>query len=293
MSETAKKTIRCNAGAKINLFLDVISKRDDGYHNLVSVMQRLELCDSLEFKKVNKPGYFKLVCDRRRMPTDAKNLVHKAYTALKLRYPQVDGIFVNLMKTVPVSAGLGGGSSDCAAALVALRRMFGLDVSDDELSAIARTLGADVPFFINGATALAEGIGDILTPIENVSALHILLVRPRISVSTKSVFSSFTLSEHHPDVNEMLSALSKGDIDEISSCLYNALESVTAGLYPIIRDIKSEMIENGASGSLMSGSGPTVFGIFKTKEAAESCMTVIKGAHPEINEMFVTETAAV
>lgn len=276
------------ANAKINLFLDVTAKRPDGYHDLVTVMQRVRLSDSLFFKRVDKRDYFKLVCESARVPSDSRNIIAKTYETLKQRYPEIDGVFIGVNKLIPVSAGLGGGSSDAAAALKALVRLFGLSLSGEELHSIARSLGADVPFFLSGKTALAEGIGDKLTPLGIFPYCYVLLARPPVFVSTAAVFSACRVPESHPDVSPMLAAIESRDIRAVAARLYNALEETTVAMHPEILNAKAVMLENGALGALMSGSGPTVFGMFSQKEAAASAMSAIQKELPEIKELFLT-----
>ncbi|MDK2807819.1 MAG: 4-diphosphocytidyl-2-C-methyl-D-erythritol kinase, partial [Clostridiales bacterium] len=205
------------------------------------------------------------------LPTNENNLVYKAIKLLKSEFQIQKGVFVNLEKHIPVAAGMAGGSTDCAAALRGMNRLFGLGLTDDELMKRAVTLGADVPYCIMGGTALSEGIGEILTPLSPMPSCYVLVVKPSMHVSTKFVYENLDIASFssHPDIDGMVQALQDKDLSGISSRLNNVLETVTIKEYPILGQIKNTMKQSGALGSIMSGSGPTVFGLFDNKVAAE------------------------
>jgi len=289
-------SIAMKARAKINLYLDVLARRDDGYHDLIMIMQSLALYDSIFIKKVHKPNYLKLVTNLPWLPCDERNLAHKAASYLIKRFNISDGIFIELHKVIPASAGLGGGSADCAAVLVGMRNLFDLPMSNDDLIEIGLQFGADVPFCVKRGCALAEGIGDRLTALPPAPAAHVLLVRPPVPVSTAEIFRSYAKddaahnkSERHGDVNELQKSISRNDFHTMASQLYNALEPITAKKHPIILDIKSELIQLGAAGAMMSGSGPTVFGLFDNFAQADAAKGAIKEAHPNFTEVFLTK----
>ncbi len=262
-------SITIEAYAKINLGLDVIRKREDGYHDVCMIMQSLELHDTITISKASS-AEISIQTNLRYLPRDKGNLVYKA-TDLFLKTISVkEGLSIRLNKKIPVAAGLAGGSSDAAATLMGLNELYGAGLTKEELMKLGVKLGADVPYCIMLGTALSEGIGEVLTPLTAMPECSILLVKPDISVSTKYVYENLHLTPLtlHPDINKMKEALSTGDLQSLADNMDNILQSVTIHDYPIITDIKNKMKELGALVSLMSGSGPTVFGIFKSPELA-------------------------
>jgi len=283
--------INLRAHAKINFALDVLNKRDDEYHNIKTVMQTLWLHDAILIRRIDKFPY-KFICDVRHVPTDERNIVNKAAKLIIENYNIKDGVFIKLTKRIPVAAGLGGGSADCAATLVGMRKLFNLKITNNELMEIGKSLGADVPFCIKRGSVVAEGIGEILTSIVNKGhrETFIVLIRPPVYVSTKDVFAEFDISRINtrPDFNGIVNALASGNAASLSSKLCNSLEDVTIKKYPIIAEIKEELLKNGALGALMSGSGPTVFGIFDNKQVALDAMRKTRQKNPKIRESFLT-----
>jgi 4-diphosphocytidyl-2-C-methyl-D-erythritol kinase len=282
------------AYAKINLCLNVIQKRGDGYHEIESVMQSVSLYDRIYMKRVEKENYLKIISDSRCVPTDERNIVFRAVKTMSERYGLSGGIFCSIGKTIPVSAGLGGGSSDGAAALSAVNRLFGLGLGLGELMETARGLGADAPFFFIGGTALAKGAGEILSPLPPLPPCFIVLAKPPVFVSTAEIFKGFDesgLPGVRADVERMIYFLEKSDIKGVCSCFGNALESVTTAIHPIIGELKSQMLRNGALGAAMSGSGGTVFGCFHEKQAALAAVEAISVSHPEVREVFVVKNS--
>jgi 4-diphosphocytidyl-2-C-methyl-D-erythritol kinase len=256
--------IKEEAYAKINLSLDVSGRRDNGYHDVRMVMQSISLHDTLIFEKNDA---FTLATDNAELAKESdegkENIILKACRVLTEYKGAFGGAKITLTKRIPIAAGMAGGSTDAAATLRGLNRLYDLGLSMQELETIAVKIGADVPFCVRGGTALSEGIGEILTKLKTPSETKIVIVKPDINVSTKDVYEAFdSLSKpFHPDVDAMVKAVNEDDIDEIVSNLGNSLEAVTKGLHPVIGEIEEFMLENGARGALMSGSGPTVFAI--------------------------------
>ena len=270
-------TLQLKAYAKINLGLDVVRRREDGYHEVRMVMQTIKLYDKLTFRLLEEDE-IRLKTNLGFLPVNEDNLVYKAVKLLKDTYDVKKGLEIDLFKCIPVAAGMAGGSTDCAAALVGATKMFGLDLSKQELMELGVKLGADVPYCVLRGTALSEGIGEILTPLPPMPDCYILIAKPPISVSTKFVYENLKANEleRHPDIDGMIDAIKKGSLQGITDRMENVLETVTIPAYPVIEEIKNCMKENGAINSLMSGSGPTVFGIFDTEEQAEKARDVIR-----------------
>lgn len=255
--------------AKINLTLDVTGKRDDGYHNIETVMQSVSLFDFIIADK--RSHGIELATNLKYLPTNEKNI---AYKAAKLFFEHTGinaGIKINIHKNIPVAAGLAGGSGNCAAVLCLMNKLFNTGLSADELCMLGKECGADVPYCIHSQTMLATGIGEILTPLPAMPQCTILLVKPNISVSTAAIYGQMDSAPNiiHPDTNAMISALKNQNLYEVADNLCNAMEAVTENMHPVIHGIKEKMIKNGALNALMSGSGPTVFGIFDDFEKAK------------------------
>lgn len=265
------KELKIRAYGKINLGLDVIGKRPNGYHDVRMIMQTVRLFDQVILTKQEEPG-ITVETNLPFLPIDENNLVYKAAKLMIDRYHISSGIHITLKKYIPVSAGMAGGSSDCAATLYGMNRLFDLKLPRKKLMELGVTLGADVPYCLMRGTALSEGIGEVLTPLPPMPDCYILIGKPQINVSTKFVYENLKLHDEikHPDIDGMVEALKQGNLSGISSRLGNVLESVTIPEYPVIQKIKDRMIELGAMNALMSGSGPTVFGIFQEKEKAET-----------------------
>ena len=272
-------SINIKAYAKINLALDVIGKRDDGYHELNMIMQSIRLHDKIYIRK-NNNREIKLKSNLPYIPVNHKNIVYKAVDLFRKTYNIKQGVFVNIYKQIPVSAGLAGGSTDAAATIKGLNKLFNTGLSLEEMMELGGKLGADVPFCMMMGTVLSQGIGDILTPLDKMPDCYILLVKPSFSVSTKKVYENFKLDHtiSHPDISASIKAIKNNDLPELSSHMANVLESVTIKKYPSINQIKKLMLDNGAFVALMSGSGPTVFGLFEDKGVAKKAYDSIKNA---------------
>ena len=279
------------ARAKINIALEVTGKRGDGYHNLKSVMQTVELYDDIVIKKSPRDKGLFFSCDDNRLTSDERNLAYRAAVYMIERYNLNSGIHINLKKNIPISAGLGGGSSDCAAVIVGLRDLFRLPLSKHELAEIGVRFGADVPFCIFGGTMLAEGIGDVLTSLPPFPDIYVLLAKPDIEISTAEIFNKFS-TEHYcgdTDFGLLIESIRFKNLRGISNQMKNALERVTIARYGIIEKLKIEMMKNGAIGSLMSGSGATVFGLFENKGDMEITAAMIKQKFHEVKEVISTK----
>lgn len=263
------KEIAVKALAKINLGLDVVGKREDGYHEVKMVMQTIHLFDRLEMKKT-QADEITITTNLTFLPTNENNLVYKAAKLLKDEFSIKDGIHVKLHKHIPVAAGMAGGSTDAAAVLYGMNSMFELGLSKGELMQRGVKIGADVPYCIMRGTALAEGIGEKLTALPPMVKCPVLIAKPQISVSTKFVYENLKLNEGivHPDIDTLVSDIEAKDLPKIAADMGNILETVTIPNYPVIAQIKDLMKEQGALNAMMSGSGPTVFGLFDTEETA-------------------------
>ncbi|WP_096156079.1 MULTISPECIES: 4-(cytidine 5'-diphospho)-2-C-methyl-D-erythritol kinase [Bacillus] len=249
------------APAKINLSLDVLHKRPDGYHEVEMVMTTIDLADRVELTS-RKDGVIHIVSHNRFVPDDNRNLAYQAAQLLKDKFSITDGVSISITKTIPVAAGLAGGSSDAAATLRGLNRLWKLGLSLDDLAEIGAQIGSDVSFCVYGGTALATGRGEIIKPIPAPPHCWVVLAKPTIGVSTSEIYGNLDVEKvEHPDVAGMVQAIQNEDYDQVTSLLGNALETVTLKLYPEVANIKDQMKKFGADAVLMSGSGPTVFGL--------------------------------
>ncbi len=282
------KQIKLNARGKINITLDVLRKREDGYHDLSMIMQTVNLCDNISISTTDT-GIIEMTSNYSWLPCDERNLVYRAAALMREKYNIKEGLKIHLYKNIPVAAGMAGGSSDCAATLVGIRNMLKIKASDDELMVLGKTLGADVPYCILRGTALAEGIGEKLTQLPPFPDSILLIAKPPINVSTAAVFGSFDLNnvDKHPDNEKMIELIKNKDLQGICDNMCNVLESVTVKNYPIIDTIKRAMMDKGAMGALMSGSGPTVFGFFENYDKALNALKFIRTKH-HIKEIYIT-----
>ena len=259
------------AYGKINLSLDVIGRRENGYHDVSMVMQTVDLYDVISLNKLKGDGEIRLTANMNTLPLDETNIVYKAVKLVKEEYGLNTGVSVHIEKHLPIAAGMGGGSSDGAAALRGMNRLFELGLSNEKLEELGVRLGADVPFLIKGGIALAEGIGEKLTKLPDFPDCVLVIAKPDLGVSTKEVYEAFdSLKEvNHPDVGKLVKSLGSAGLKEIVKLLGNVLEEVTAKKYEIIEVVKNLLIDNGAVFAMMTGSGPTVFGIFENEEQAK------------------------
>lgn len=269
--------IKLKALGKINLGLDVLGRRPNGYHDVRMVMQTVYLYDQILLEKTDKEG-ISLETNLFYLPVNENNLAYRAAKMLIDEFAIKEGVHISLEKHIPVAAGMAGGSSNAAAVLYGMNRLFQLGLTDQELMDRGVQLGADVPYCIMRGTVLAEGIGEKLTPLPAMPKCHVLLAKPPISVSTQKVYEKLDAQEvtEHPDIDGILLGLQTGDLKKITSSMGNVLENVTITEYPQIESIKDVMKEEGALNAMMSGSGPTVFGIYDDKMLARRAAARIR-----------------
>lgn len=280
--------IDCKAYAKVNLGLDVLRRREDGYHDVKMIMQTVDLYDSITVEDAEEG--IEITSDKDFVPTDESNLMYKAAKLLMDEFSITKGVKLHLEKNIPVAAGMAGGSTDAAAVLKAVNVLFDLGLSDEELMKRGVKIGADVPYCIMGGTALSEGIGEVLTEIKGIPDSIILIAKPPISVSTKYVYENLHANElkRHPDIDGMIKEIEAGNLRGIADKMENVLETVTVKKYPEIDKIKQFMKDNGALNSIMSGSGPTVFGLYDDMEAAKKAYDGLK-ALDVAKQLFLTK----
>ena len=266
------KHLSLKAYGKINLGLDVLRRREDGYHDVRMIMQTVGIFDRVDLIWKEEPG-IQVETNLYYLPTNENNLVYKAAKLLMDEFQVQEGLLIRLRKFIPVAAGMAGGSSDAAAVLFGVNKMFRLGLTTEELMERGVKIGADVPYCILRGTALSEGIGEVLTSLSPVPQCQVLVAKPGINFSTKFVYENLHANdlrpEQHPDIDGMIRAIKAQDLQGIADKLGNVLETVTVKEYPVIQEIKDKMLEFGAIGSLMSGSGPTVFGLFTNPKAAQ------------------------
>ncbi len=266
----------------------MVRRLENGYHEVKMIMQTVNIYDRLVLTRISSG--IRLTSDSGELPMDENNLIYKAACLMKEKYGIAEGVSVHLQKNIPIAAGMAGGSTDAAAAMLAIKELFGLEASKAELMELGVKIGADVPYCIMGGTALAEGIGEQLTSLPKAPQCHLLVAKPDINVSTKYVYEHLDAAgvTRHPDIDGMVRAIRQGSLQGIIERLGNVLETVTVPAYPIISTIKNQMQLLGAQGSLMSGSGPTVFGIFTEQEKALKAYEQIK-KEQLAKQIFLTE----
>lgn len=269
--------ISLKALAKINLGLDVVRRREDGYHEVRMIMQTIHLYDRLKITKTKTPG-IEIHSNLPFLPVNENNLVYKAGKLLMDEFGIREGVRVDLLKRIPVAAGMAGGSSDAAAMLYGINQLFGLKLSRQALMERGVTIGADVPYCLMRGTALAEGIGEKLKQLPPMVKCPVLIAKPQISVSTKFVYQNLKLDEHmvHPDIDTLIQDIRNKDLQATARDMGNVLETVTIPNYPVIAQIKEQMMHSGAVNSMMSGSGPTVFGLFENEKQAKKAYDDMK-----------------
>lgn len=279
--------MKCKAYAKVNLSLDVLGVKENGYHLLSMIMQCIGLYDEIEVRGIDSG--IKVYCSNNKIPTDRRNLAYKAAEIFMEKYKINKGIEIYIEKNIPSEAGLGGGSSDGASVLKLMRDLFKPEVPDEDLAILGEKLGADVPFFIYGGTALCEGIGEIITPLNDFSNHRLVLVKPDFGVSTKEVYEEIDkkLLKERPETKQIIEYINSNELESLCNSMVNVLERVTLEKYPLLSHIKEEMKELGSIGALMSGSGPTIFGFFKEDKSAKACYNYMKSKYREV---FITKT---
>lgn len=272
--------ISLKALAKINLGLDVVRRREDGYHEVRMIMQTIYLYDRLDIKRTQEPG-IQIQTNLSFLPVNENNLIYKAAKLLMDEFSIIDGISVKLDKRIPVAAGMAGGSTDAAAMLFGMNRLFSLGLTKRQLMERGVQIGADVPYCIMRGTALAEGIGEALSPLPPMVKCPVLIAKPSISVSTKFVYQNLKLDDTtiHPDIDRLIDDIKAKNLHDIAAHMGNVLETVTIPNYPVIDEIKKHMLSNGAVGAMMSGSGPTVFGLFDDEDTAKKAYKAMRSSH--------------
>lgn len=272
--------ISLKALAKINLGLDVVRRREDGYHEVRMIMQTIQLYDRLDIKRTQEPG-IQIQTNLSFLPVNENNLIYKAAKLLMDEFSITDGVSVKLDKRIPVAAGMAGGSTDAAAMLIGVNRLFSLGLTKKQLMERGVQIGADVPYCIMRGTALAEGIGEALSPLPPMIKCPVLIAKPSISVSTKFVYQNLKLDDTtiHPDIDRLINDIKAKNLHDIAAHMGNVLETVTIPNYPVIDEIKKHMLSNGAVGAMMSGSGPTVFGLFDDEDTAKKAYKAMRSSH--------------
>lgn len=276
----SKNDISLKALAKINLGLDVVRRREDGYHEVRMIMQTIHLYDRLDIKRTKEPG-IQIQTNLSFLPVNENNLIYKAAKLLMDEFSITDGVSVKLDKRIPVAAGMAGGSTDAAAMLIGVNRLFSLGLTKRQLMERGVQIGADVPYCIMRGTALAEGIGEALSPLHPMVKCPVLIAKPSISVSTKFVYQNLKLDDTtiHPDIDRLIDDIKAKNLHDIAAHMGNVLETVTIPNYPVIDEIKKHMLSNGAVGAMMSGSGPTVFGLFDDEDTAKKAYKAMRSSH--------------
>ena len=282
-------SIRLKARAKINLGLDVLGKREDGYHEVRMVMQTIGIYDRLILTKIPEEE-IRITSNLAFLPVNENNLIYKAIKLLKDEYHFPGGVSVDLNKFIPVAAGMAGGSTDAASTMFGVNRLFGLNLSMGKMMELGVRLGAEVPYCVMRGTALAEGIGEKLTRITPVPHMWILIAKPQINVSTRLVYEQLDMGgiQKHPDIDGIIRAIEAQDVVRIAQSMGNVLENVTVPLYPVIETIKQDMLSHGAINAMMSGSGPTVFGIFPDEQTTLACQAFLK-KKGDARQVYITE----
>lgn len=279
--------MKAKAYAKINISLDIVGKREDGYHLLRMIMQSIDLYDEISIEKQEKDITIK--CNKQYVPTDERNLAYKAAKLFKEKYKIDYGVNINIKKNIPVCAGLAGGSTDGATVLKIMNSLFNINASYEELAELGLKLGADVPYCIKGGTALCEGIGEKVTELKSFKEKIVVLVKPPFGVSTKSVYQDFKLEKVkvHPNTNLLIKGIENDDLNLVSSNMKNLLENVTLKKHKVLIDIKEQMRYYDSLETMMSGSGPTIFGFFDDMLKAQRCFEKMKEKYKDV---FITRT---
>lgn len=279
--------MKVKAYGKVNLSLDIVGKREDGYHFLEMIMQTIDLYDVVNVVKI--PSGIEIRCNKNYVPTDRRNIAYRAAELFLETFKIKSGVRIEIEKNIPVAAGLAGGSTDGAAVIKAMNGLFKTNASKEKLSEIGVVIGADIPFCIYGGTALIKGIGEDVTPLKSFENHILVLVKPNFGVSTKEVYGAIDIKKihKHPNTKALIEAIERNDEKFISYNMKNVLENVTLNKHRVLKDIKNEMIKRGAEGALMSGSGPTVFAIFDDMLKAQRCYDAMK---KNFNEVYITRT---
>ena len=279
--------MREKAYAKVNITLDVVGKREDGYHLLKMIMQNIDIYDVITIEKISEG--IEITCNKSYVPTDERNLAYKAAKLFMDTFNIESGVSIDIKKNIPVAAGLAGGSTDCAAVLKIMNKLFNINADNKTLMELGVKLGADVPYCIEGGTAICEGIGEVITPLKPFKNHIIVLVKPPFGVSTKEVYKNFDLNKvrNHPKTDLVVDYIENDNLYEVANNMKNLLENVTLNKHRLISSIKSDMESLGAIKAMMSGSGPTVFAFFDDMMKAQRCYDEMKKKY---KDTFITRT---
>lgn len=288
------KTITVVANAKINLSLDVIGRRADGYHLLSTIMQSVCLADRITVSSAPDRVGVRLTCGQARIPSDSRNTAWRSAARFLEKAGVATGVSIDIDKRIPTAAGMAGGSADAAAVLFALNEMYPERLSRQTLFEIAATIGADVPFCLQGGTVLCEGIGELLTPMQLWADVWVLLCKPSFGIRTPWVFSQFKIDQpgRRPDQAKVMDAVRNHDLEALAASTSNVLESVSIPAHPFLNEIKQQLKNAGAILSLMSGSGPTVFGLFADQASCLAAKNKLTAELPADTIIIATQTCA-
>lgn len=282
--------MKMKAYAKINIALDAIGKREDNYHLLRMIMQTVDLYDIIDITK-SKDSSISISCNKHYVPTDERNLAYKAAVLFKEKFNIKDGVNISIKKNIPVAAGMAGGSTNAAAVLVLMNKLFNLNISVDELKELGLKIGADVPYCIEGGTALCEGVGEIITPLKPFENKILVVLKPNFGVSTKEVYTALDINriKRHVNIEGLISAIENDNLKYVSKNMKNVLENVTLKKHSILKTIKEDMKRSGALGAMMSGSGPTVFAFFDNMLTAQKSFEFLKNKY-KYADVYITRT---
>lgn len=278
------------AYAKVNIALDAVGKREDGYHLLRMIMQTIDLYDLIEVTE-NSKNIISIACNKHYVPVDERNLAFKAAKLFKEEFNIKSGVNIYIKKNIPVAAGMAGGSTDAATVLVIMNKLFKVNASVKELKKIGLKIGADVPYCIDGGTALCEGIGEVITPLDSFENKILVIVKPNFGISTKEVYQDLDINKihKHVDIEGVIKGIKRNDIKYVSIHMKNVLENVTLRKHSILKEIKKDLSRNGALGAMMSGSGPTIFAFYNDMLTAQRCYEFIKDKY-KYNDVYITRT---
>lgn len=282
--------MKMKAYAKINIALDAIGKREDNYHLLRMIMQTVDLYDIIDIEK-SKDSNINISCNKHYVPTDERNLAYKAAVLFRNEFNIKEGIIINIKKNIPVAAGMAGGSTNAAAVLIIMNKLFNTNASLEKLKELGLKIGADVPYCIEGGTALCEGIGEIITPLKPFENKILIVLKPNFGVSTKEVYTNLDINKirKHVNIEALIQAMENDDLDYVAKNMKNVLENVTLKKHTILKTIKEDMRKSGAIGAMMSGSGPTVFAFFEDMLTAQKAFEFLKGKY-KYSDVYITRT---
>lgn len=282
--------MKMKAYAKINIALDAIGKREDNYHLLRMIMQTVDLYDVIDIEKSNDSS-ISISCNKHYVPTDERNLAYKAAVLFRENFNIKDGVKISIKKNIPVAAGMAGGSTNAAAVLVIMNKLFNVNASLEELKELGLKIGADVPYCIEGGTALCEGIGEVITPLKPFENKILVVLKPNFGVSTKEVYTNLDINKirKHVNIEELIEAMENDDLNYVAKNMKNVLENVTLKKHSVLKAIKEDMRRSGALGAMMSGSGPTVFAFFDDMLTAQRAFEFLKGKY-KYSDVYITRT---